>query len=104
MQIYADVTGRRSGCRRVGPDARPRLGDVRRGRRRASAGGYATIDAAARRMARLRDEVYEPAAANRSTYDLLYREYVRLHDYFGRGTDPVMKTLKQIRHETRAHP
>jgi len=27
----------------------------------------------------------------------LYAEYVRLHDYFGRGGNNVMKTLKKIK-------
>ena len=44
-------------------------------------------------MARLKDEVYRPIPANRETYDVLYREYLRLHDYFGRGENDVMKTL-----------
>jgi L-ribulokinase len=30
-------------------------------------------------------------------YDELYREYRTLHDYFGRGANDVMKTLKAIR-------
>ena len=50
-------------------------------------------------MAHLRDEVYEPIAANRPAYDRLYAEYVRLHDLFGRGLDPAMKTLKRLRLE-----
>jgi len=41
-------------------------------------GGYSSIEIAARRMAHLRDEAYEPIEANRRTYDLLYAEYVRL--------------------------
>ena len=57
----------------------------------AAAGGHATIEDAARAMARLKDQVYEPNPANREVYDVLYREYVRLHDYFGRGENDVMK-------------
>jgi L-ribulokinase len=30
---------------------------------------------------------------------VLYREYVRLHDYFGRGENNVMKTLRRLRAE-----
>ena len=37
-------------------------------------------------------------------YDALYAEYVRLHDLFGRGGDPVLKTLKRIRLEAIARP
>lgn len=46
-----------------------------------------------------RDEVYRPIPANQKIYDRLFAEYVRLHDYFGRGQNNVMKTLKQIRDE-----
>ena len=62
-----------------------------------AAGGYATIRDAAARMAHLRDETYEPIEANRRVYEVLFREYVRLHDLFGRGIDPAMKTLKRLR-------
>jgi L-ribulokinase len=65
----------------------------------AEAGGHATIEDAARAMARLKDESYEPIPDNVSTYDVLYREYVRLHDYFGRGENNVMKTLRRLRAE-----
>jgi L-ribulokinase len=60
-------------------------------------GGYSSIQIAARRMAHLRDEAYEPFEANRRAYDLLYAEYVRLHDLFGRGGDPAVKTLRRLR-------
>jgi L-ribulokinase len=30
-------------------------------------------------------------------YDKLFAEYVRLHDYFGRGENDVMKRLKKIK-------
>ena len=63
----------------------------------AAAGGHATIEDAARAMARLKDVVYEPSAANRDAYEVLYREYVRLHDYFGRGENDVMKALRGLR-------
>ena len=33
-------------------------------------------------------------------YDDLYREYVRLHDVFGRDGESVMKTLRKIRHRS----
>ena len=39
---------------------------------------------------------------NQAAYDVLYREYVRLHDYFGRGENDVMKTLKGLRARARA--
>ena len=53
-------------------------------------------------MATLRDVTYEPIPANQAAYEVLYREYVRLHDYFGRGENDVMKTLKRLRASARA--
>jgi L-ribulokinase len=65
-------------------------------------GGYDTIVEAAEHMAGLRDEVYRPIAQNKRRYDQLFAEYVRLHDYFGRGTNDAMKTLRRIRDEALA--
>ena len=31
-----------------------------------------------------------------AVYNKIYAEYVRLHDYFGRGENNVMKTLRDI--------
>ncbi|MGZ8438943.1 MAG: FGGY-family carbohydrate kinase, partial [Candidatus Limnocylindrales bacterium] len=103
MQIYADVTGRT--FKLSASDQTPALGSAMFGAVAAGvgAGGHATIGDAARVMARLKDQVYEPIAGNVAVYDQLYREYLRLHDYFGRGENDVMKTLRRIRAEaTRA--
>ena len=97
MQIYADVTGR---TLRVAASAQtPALGSAMFAAVAAgsAAGGYATIQEAAEKMAHLREGSYEPIEANRRVYDVLYAEYVRLHDLFGRGGDPAMKTLKRVR-------
>ena len=97
MQVYADVTGR---TWRVAASAQaPALGSAMYAAVAAgpAAGGYADIAAAAAHMAHLRDEAFEPIPANVAVYDRLYAEYVRLHDLFGRGEDPTMKTLKSIR-------
>lgn len=55
-------------------------------------------------MVRLKKEMFKPIPANQKVYDQLYTEYVRLYDYFGRGANNVMKTLKKIKanaiHET----
>jgi L-ribulokinase len=99
MQIYADVTGRNfkiSAAKQTPALGSAMFGAVAAGSR---VGGYDTIFEAARCMARLKDEVYQPIPANRKIYDRLFAEYVRLHDYFGRGENNVMKTLKRIRDE-----
>ena len=38
--------------------------------------------------------VHVPDPENEKIYDLLYREYVKLHDYFGRGENRVMDCLR----------
>jgi L-ribulokinase len=97
MQIYADVTGR---SLRVAASAQtPALGSAMFAAVAAgpAAGGYATIEAAAAKMAHLREGAYQPIEEARRVYDVLYAEYVRLHDLFGRGGNPSMKTLKRLR-------
>jgi len=99
MQIYADVTGRN--FKISSSKQTPALGSAMFGAVAAGshAGGYDTIFEAAKHMARLKDEEYQPIPANQKIYDRLYAEYLRLHDYFGRGENNVMKKLKQIRDE-----
>jgi L-ribulokinase len=96
MQIYADVTGYdiSTGASRQ----TPALGSAMYAAVAAgtAAGGYDSIHQAAQRMASLSEVVYHPVAAHHAVYNLLYREYARLHDLFGRGGDNVMRTLRQI--------
>ena len=101
MQIYADATGRE--FRMAASSQTPALGSAMFGAVAAGAaeGGYDTIVEAAERMARLKDEDFRPDPASRAVYDELYAEYRRLHDYFGRGENDVMKSLRTIR--ARAH-
>jgi L-ribulokinase len=102
LQIYADVTGRPfrlSASEQTSALGAAMFGAVAAG---SDGGGYATIEDASAAMARLQNHVYEPDAANREAYQTLFREYVRLHDYFGRGGNDVMKVLKGLRAEARA--
>jgi len=97
MQIYADVTGRE--IRISASQQTPALGSAMFGAVAAgrAAGGYDSPFEAAGQMARLKDEVYTPIAAHKAVYDEIYAEYVRLHDYFGRGENDVMKRLKALK-------
>jgi L-ribulokinase len=52
-------------------------------------------------MAHLKDETFKPNPENQKVYDELFAEYLRLHDYFGRGENDVMKTLKRIKVEAK---
>lgn len=102
MQIYSDVTGRE--MRVSASQQTPALGSAMFGALAAgkAAGGYDSILEAARNMARLKAVVFKPIPENAETYDKLFAEYLRLHDYFGRGENDVMKTLKHIRDEVRS--
>jgi len=101
MQIYADVSGREikvAATEQAGALGSAMFGAVAAGEAR---GGYDTIFQAAQEMARLQDVTYKPIPENQAVYDKLYAEYVTLYDYFGRGSNDVMKRLKALKAEIR---
>ena len=63
----------------------------------AAAGLYPSVAEAAGRMGGAGDEVSAPETDNVRIYDALYREYLALHDHFGRGGSDAMKRLRRIR-------
>jgi L-ribulokinase len=100
MQIYADVTGRE--IKVAASTQTPALGAamfaaVAAGK---DVGGYDNIVDAAKHMARIRDESFTPIPENKAVYDVLYEEYSKLHDYFGRGENNVMKKLKSLKEQS----
>lgn len=99
MQIYADVTNRT--IKVADSKQTPALGAAMFGAVAAGVenGGYNSVVEAAENMARIKDEVITPIPENVIIYEKLYQEYVRIHDYFGRGENNVMKRLKAIRSE-----
>ncbi len=101
MQIYADVLGRE--IKISGSPQAPALGSAMFGAVAAGkmAGGFDTIQEAAKIMAKVKDYTFRHNPENTATYDRLYREYRLLHDHFGRGGNDVMKRLKQIKKEVR---
>ncbi len=60
-------------------------------------GGYATIEDASSKMARLKGKTFIPNNADKQTYNRLYSEYTQLHDYFGYEHNNVMIRLKNQR-------
>lgn len=97
MQIFADVTNREikiSASEQTVALGSAMWGAVAAG---AAAGGYDDITEAAKHMARLEETTFKPKRRNRPVYEKLFAEYERLHDLFGRGIDPVMKNLKDIK-------
>ena len=101
MQIYADVLDmeiRISASSQTPALGSAMFGAVAAGKER---GGYDDIKEAAKEMARLKDVVYRPRKADAEVYGLLFAEYTRLYDYFGRGENNVMKHLKAIKKASR---
>lgn len=97
MQIYADVTNREI----MVADSKqtPALGAamfaaVAAGQ---AQGGYDSIIDAAEKMARVKEETFKPIPEHVEVYEQMYQEYSKLHDYFGRGENNVMKRLKRIK-------
>ncbi|MET0740315.1 MAG: ribulokinase [Candidatus Nanopelagicales bacterium] len=100
MQIYADVTGLPLSV--ATSSQGPALGSAIHAA--VAAGAYADVHAAAAAMGRKLENAFVPTPDNRAAYDRLYAEYQRLHDYFGRGENPVMRRLRQIRRAALALP
>ena len=93
MQVYADVLRRPLSL--IASEQGPALGSAIHAA--VAAGAYPDVPAAAAAMGGKREAVYTPDAASADVYDELYAEYVRLHDYFGRGANEVMHRLRAIR-------
>ncbi|WP_410812733.1 ribulokinase [Micromonospora sp. 067-2] len=93
MQIYSDVTGLPLSV--ITSEQGPALGSAIHAA--VAAGAYPDIRAAAAAMGHVARAVYVPDADRAERYDELYAEYVRLHDYFGRGGNGVMRRLRAIR-------
>ena len=89
MQIFADVLGREisvaattQGCA-LGSAIYAAL----------AAGIYKSMEDAASAMSKPSIKAYHPIAENHIKYLKLFEEYKRLHDYFGRGENDVMKRI-----------
>ncbi|WMJ85397.1 ribulokinase [Anaerocolumna sp. MB42-C2] len=97
MQIYADII--QIPIKIGGTTQGPALGSAIFGAVAAGSinGGYDDVFKAGSVMGKLRDTIYTPIQENAEVYDLLYAEYSKLHDYFGRGENDVMKRLKEIK-------
>ncbi|TVY07919.1 ribulokinase [Paenibacillus cremeus] len=99
MQIYADVSGMEITLSDT--ELTPAIGSamfaaVAAG---AEAGGYSSLQEAARHMARVQQETVKPIAANVEIYEQMYACYKEMHDLFGKRTDSVMKQMRRIRHQ-----
>lgn len=95
MQIYADVLN--MPVRIVNASQGAALGSAIFAA--VAAGAYASPASAAKKMGGATAAVYRPDRENALIYEKLYREYLALHDYFGRGQNDVMKRLMRIKKE-----
>ncbi len=66
-----------------------------------SKGGYDSLTEATEKMGAPLDVTYFPREHESSVYEKLYREYLTLHDFFGRGGNDVMKRLRCISDESK---
>ena len=96
MQIFSDVLGLR--IRIAASSQTIALGSAMMGAVAAgkTKGGYDGITEAAIHMSRLKEEYYEPDPGNHARYRRMYKEYERMHDYFGIEQKEIMKKLRNI--------
>lgn len=97
MQIYADVLNMPvyiAGTLQGGALGSAIYASVAAGEEN---GGYKDMFTAAEKMGKLDDKVYTPNEKNVKTYEILYNEYSKLYDYFGKGENNVMKSLKRLK-------
>jgi L-ribulokinase len=102
MQIYADVTNREikvAASKQTPAVGAAMFAAVAAGKEN---GGYESIVEAAKKMGKVRDETFKPIPENVVIYEQLYQEYTKLHDYFGRGKNDVMKRLKFIKENAKS--
>ena len=95
MQTYADVL--RLPISTIGSEQGPALGSAIHAA--VAAGEHPDVRAAAAVMGSVGPVGYTPDEARAAAYDRLYAEYVRLHDWFGRGGNEVMQRLRALRRE-----
>ncbi len=97
MQIYSDILNlpiKIAGSDQGGALGSAIFGSVAAGKEN---GGYDDVFSAASKLGKVLDTQYMPNPDAVKVYDKLYAEYKILHDYFGRGTNDVMKRLKEIK-------
>ena len=92
MQIYADVTGRA-----IDQSASAQTSALGAAILAATAAGvYDSVATAVKCMTQPPKKIYYPISRNHAIYQQLFAEYRRLHNYFGRDENPVMKNLRRI--------
>lgn len=93
MQTYSDVL--RLPLSTIASEQGPALGAAIHAA--VAAGVYPDVRSAGASMGAVNRGVYQPDPERADAYDALYAEYLRLHDYFGRGENDVLHRLHAIR-------
>src|SRR5699024_9648544 len=95
MQIYSDVTG--MPIKIANSTITPAIGSAMYGSVAAGANnfGYDSITQAANSMSSSVKDTYRPNDKNKKKYDIIYKEYKKLVQYFSKQNN-LMKKLKEI--------
>ncbi|NLW21040.1 MAG: ribulokinase [Clostridiales bacterium] len=99
MQIYADILGLPVHVPAMQEGAAMGSAILAAAAAGRDAGGHPDVYAAIKAMAPPAGQDYLPIPEHQAVYDRLFAQYRRLHDYFGRGENDVMKLLNRIRLE-----
>ena len=99
LQIFTDILGIR--IRIAASSQTIALGSAIMGALAAGSenGGFDNLEEAVSHMSKLSNEYYEPDLENHDIYDRCFAEYEKLHDYFGKGRNNVMHTLRKMNKE-----
>ena len=97
MQMYADIL--RCPVSLAGSAQAPALGSAIHAA--VAAGAYPDVPSAAHAMGSLIPAAYVPDEERAAAYDLLFAEYLTLHDHFGRGGNDVLHRLREIKAGTK---
>ena len=96
LQIYSDITGLDIN---LGASSQTTaLGASIHGAMAAGSSeeGYDSFEEAINKMTKPAKKVYKPHPANQRIYNKIFKNYVLLHDFFGRENSSLMKNLKYL--------
>jgi L-ribulokinase len=93
MQTYANVLNRPISV--IATEQGPALGSAIHAA--VASGAYPDVPTASAAMGKKTSRAFLPDPSTTATYNLLFHEYLRLHDYFGRAENDVLHRLRAIR-------
>ena len=95
LQIYSDISG--LGIKVAASSQTTALGAAILGAMAVGSkgGGFDSYEEAIDKMTMPAEKVYKPDPHNQSVYNEMFKNYVLLHDFFGRENPSLMKNLNQ---------